>query len=290
MDKMRKKISVIGGDLRQIYAARNLMEQGYDVRMYGFEHTQAEDCFAFCDLSYALVEAECVLLPLPVTRDGSTLSMPLSQQKLTLKELFSKISKNTTVFCGMAEKLPVCYREAVVDYAKDEGFLLKNAYLTAEAALEIAIANTPVSLFGASVLITGYGRIGFFLARMLHFLGAETYVASRNMSHLAKIELEGCIPVSYETLSSVLPKMEIIFNTAPTLIFDDSFICEISKESLFVDLASLPGGIDQEAAKKRGVSVLHALSLPGKVAPVSSGKIVADTILRLLSHKNCNKE
>ncbi len=290
MDKMCKKISVIGGDLRQIYAAKNLMEQGYDVKMYGFGEVSLDGLSEVSDFSQATHGADCVLLPLPVTRDKMTLNMPLCQQKLPLSELFSGISNHTTVFCGMAEKLPDCYRELVVDYAKDESFLLKNAYLTAEAAVEIAIANMPISLYQASVLVTGYGRIGIFLARMLHALGARTYVASRQQAHLVMAELEGHIPIAYSDLFHYLPKMDVIFNTVPAQIFDHHFIGQISKKCLVTDLASLPGGIDRDAAKKRGISVLHALSLPGKVAPGSSGKIVADTIVRLLSQKNCNKE
>ena len=281
-DMMGKKISVIGGDLRQIYAAKYFREQGYTVSVFRFDSPcplELSECFDLAD-------TDCVLLPLPVTRDGVLLNTPLWNCELTLEELFSKIPKETTVFCGMAKKLPVCFQDLVTDYADDEGFLLKNAYLTAEAALELAIARTPISLFGASVLVTGYGRIGCFLAKMLHSLGAVTYVASRSPAHLTKIELEGCIPVSYDTLSDVLPKMDMIFNTVPFVVFTKELLKQVPKESLFVDLASLPGGVDKDAAKLLGVEVNHALSLPGKVAPVSSGKIVADTVIRLLSDKN----
>lgn len=289
---MCQKISVIGGDLRQISAANTFLEQGYDVKVYGFSPAHMKgfsEYLEISDLDGALDGADCVLLPLPVSKDGKMLNTPLWEDCLPLEELFSKIPEKTKVFCGMAGKLPSCYQECVTDYAKEEDFLLKNAYLTAEAAVGIAICETPISLHHASVLITGYGRIGSFLATMLKSLGAITYVAARRDTHFAKMELAGHIPVSYGSLPAILPKMELIFNTVPTLIFDDSFLGEISKESLVVDLASLPGGIDFASAKAQGLKVIHALSLPGKIAPVSSGKIVADTVIRLLS-KNCNKE
>ncbi len=286
---MSQRISVIGGDLRQISAAKRLAEQGYDVKVYGFSSDHLDGFSEFSgssDFSQATEEADCVLLPLPVSKDGAMLNTPLWENCLPLEDLFSKIPKETAVFCGMSGKLPACYRDCVIDYAKEEDFLLKNAYLTAEAAVGIAICETPISFLHASVLITGYGRIGSFLAKMLKNLGAITYVAARRDTHFAKMEAEGHIPVSYESLPAILPKMELIFNTVPTLIFDDSLIGEVSKESLFVDLASLPGGIDFTSAKARGLKVIHALSLPGKIAPVSSGKIVADTVIRLLSKKS----
>lgn len=281
-DIMDQKISVIGGDLRQVYAAKYLREKGATVSVYGFDNTYLTGL----PESFELSDTDCVLLPLPITRDGELLNTPLWEWELSLEELFSKIPKNTAVFCGMAQKLPGCFQQLVTDYADDEGFLLKNAYLTAEAALEIAISKTPVCLFGASVLVTGYGRIGFFLAKMLRSLGAVTYVASRSPAHLTKIELEGCIPVSYDALSDELPKMDMIFNTVPFVVFSEELLKQIPKNCLFVDLASLPGGVDKDVAQKVGLEVIHALSLPGKVAPVSSGKIVADTVIRLLSNKN----
>ena len=287
---MRKNFSVIGGDLRQIWAAKYLMKQGHEVSVYGFDNVHLTDLTDGFDLAETLKSTDCVLLPLPVTRDGVYLNTPLWEHSLSLEEVFCAIPEKATVFCGMSEKLPVQYQEGVVDYAEDEAFLLKNAYLTAEAALGIAITKTPISLLGASVLVTGYGRIGAFLAQMLRQLGAKTYVASRRSFHLAEIELEGYTPVSYDVISNILPQMDMIFNTAPTLVFNENFIQNIPLDCFFVDLASMPGGVDEYAAEKRGLKVIRALSLPGKFAPVYSGKIVADTLIRLLSKKFGNEE
>ena len=45
---------------------------------------------------------------------------------------------------------------------------------------------------------------------------------------------------------------------------------------------STPAGVDFEAAARLGVKAIWALSLPGKVAPVTSGKIIRDTIYHIL--------
>ena len=47
-------------------------------------------------------------------------------------------------------------------------------------------------------------------------------------------------------------------------------------------MASKPGGVDLEAAAQLGVKVVWALSLPGKVAPVTAGRSIKTTIYNIL--------
>ena len=48
-------------------------------------------------------------------------------------------------------------------------------------------------------------------------------------------------------------------------------------------LSYAASGVDFEAASEIGIQVIWALSLPGKTAPVSAGKIVAQTVEELLA-------
>ena len=41
--------------------------------------------------------------------------------------------------------------------------------------------------------------------------------------------------------------------------------------------------MDFEKAKEYGVRVIWALSLPGKIAPITSGAIIKDTIMNIIS-------
>ena len=72
------------------------------------------------------------------------------------------------------------------------------------------------------------------------------------------------------------------------LALDNSFIkgtaerlADLRPGCLVIDLASKPWGVDFEAAVRQGVRAIWALSLPGKVAPVTSGKIIRDTIYNI---------
>ena len=50
-----------------------------------------------------------------------------------------------------------------------------------------------------------------------------------------------------------------------------------------IDLASKPGGVDLDAAARLGKRVVWALSLPGKVAPVTAGRAIQTAIYNILS-------
>ena len=55
----------------------------------------------------------------------------------------------------------------------------------------------------------------------------------------------------------------------------------IKKDTLLIDLASNPGGIDKNEAKDKGLKLIHALGLPGKIAPVSSAKFIKKIIYEI---------
>lgn len=158
-----------------------------------------------------------------------------------------------------------------------------NAVPTAEGAIEIAISETPVTIHGSKCLVLGYGKIGKILTKDLYGMGAITYAAARKYADLAMIEGHGYEPLQMSTLKGRINEFDIIFNTVPALILDDEVLSKVQKDALIIDLASKPGGVDFEAAKKYGLRVIWALSLPGKVAPITSGAIIKDTIMNIIN-------
>ena len=57
---------------------------------------------------------------------------------------------------------------------------------------------------------------------------------------------------------------------------------DLRPDCLIIDLASKPGGVDMAGAAALGVRVVWALSLPGKVAPVSAGRYIMDTVYHIM--------
>jgi len=141
----------------------------------------------------------------------------------------------------------------------------------------------PITLHSSRCLITGYGRIGKVLARMLKGMGAYVCVEARKYADLAMIDSIGCEAVSLGELPLCVGSFDAIFNTVPAMLFDRDLLGRIDRKTLIIDLASKPGGVDFEAAKEMGIRVIWALSLPGKIAPVTSGAIIKDTIMNIMN-------
>ena len=81
----------------------------------------------------------------------------------------------------------------------------------------------------------------------------------------------------------MLPQQEIVFNTIPAPVLTRPLLEQLQPECLIIDLASRPGGVDFEAAGQLGLKTIWALSLPGKVAPITAGGIIRDTVLHMMA-------
>ena len=75
---------------------------------------------------------------------------------------------------------------------------------------------------------------------------------------------------------------DIAFNTIPRLIFDRELLMNTDTNTLIIDLASLPGGVDFDTAEKLGIYAVRALSLPGKCAPKTAGEIIKTTVFDII--------
>ena len=65
------------------------------------------------------------------------------------------------------------------------------------------------------------------------------------------------------------------------MILDKESLQLIKNDTLIIDLASAPGGIDRNAAKELKRKFIWALSLPGKVAPVTSAEFMKETLYNM---------
>lgn len=158
-----------------------------------------------------------------------------------------------------------------IEYLKRQDFKECNGILTAEAAITEAQIHTPISIASSRVLVTGSGCIAFPLACKLKALGAYVTVAARNAAARNKARLMGF--AAYD-ICFMGGEYDIIFNTVPARIFDRHALTGINSNAVIIDLASLPGGVDTNAAQELGISVIAALALPGKHMPETSARII----------------
>ena len=169
----------------------------------------------------------------------------------------------------------------IYDYTKNEGFALRNAYLTAEGALSLAISESEKSLINASVLITGYGRIGKALHRYLSPFTSNITVCARGIPARAEAESKGANTVSFDKLedNSVY---DFIFNTVPHPVFNAKELSSVRGDAMMIDLASFPGGIDKHIARVNSIKLLTARGLPSKYSPQNAGETVAQAVEEMI--------
>ncbi|WP_302779389.1 NAD(P)-dependent oxidoreductase, partial [Anaerotruncus colihominis] len=171
----------------------------------------------------------------------------------------------------------------MIDYLEREELAVKNAVITAEGAVAIAMEELPIALFGSRCLIVGHGRIARALIRILRGMGASVTVAARSYGSLAEIEAEGCRAVRTDALKTSVKAADVVINTVPARMLTEPVLSALKHDALVIDLASRPGGVDLAAAGRLGVKTIWALSLPGKTAPITAGEIILHTIENCLS-------
>lgn len=282
-------ILIAGGDMRQIYAAKELAHQ-YSVYIYGFDNLKAnEENMTFITDLYDLPQKiSCLILPLPVSNDGIFLNVKASGKKIPISSFNNFLRPDGIILGGrfMQSIKDLLNGYEIIDYSKREEFSVLNAVPTAEAAVKIALENTEVGLYNSKILITGFGRIAKVLAKILSGFGAEITIAARKDSDLCWAEIYGYNCTHISDLEKNCQNYNFIFNTVPALIIERNIIESLNPEVLIIDLASKPGGTDFECAKKNNIKAFHSLSLPGIHFPTTAGKIIAQTSLNIIKERS----
>lgn len=241
-------VSVIGGDLRQLTLGRELKKEGYHVFLHGFDkYADDTGLDEEEELDFVLC-SDIVVLPVPVTFDGHTINSPYAASPLSIDDFLDGINPSALLFGGQIKpNLQKALTEKNIkfcDYLTREELAIRNAVPTAEGAIKIAIEETPITLHGSKCLVLGYGRIGKILSRMLQGLGANVWVEARKYADLAMIEGHGYEPVSLGEVKHCIDEFDIIFNTIPALILDETLLKAVKQDALIIDLSSKPGGVE----------------------------------------------
>lgn len=282
MDK-RKKVLIAGGDMRQIYCGERLFGK-YGVYTIGIEKEHFPDVLNLPEADENMSgEFSCAILPVPPPDESGNIFTPLFSGTINTAYVKKLLKSDAVVFTGinsmkMSDYFP---SHRIFSYMDREELAVKNAVPTAEGAVMLALEKLPVTLNGLPVLIAGAGRIGMSLAIILKGFGADITMAVHNSKGAAKAGLLGVKSVYTEKIDG---GYGLVFNTVPSVIFTEDVLAKFSEETLFIDLASRPGGFDFKSAEKMGKRVIWALGIPGKNAPKTAGAAVADTIIEIMEN------
>ena len=212
-------------------------------------------------------DVRAVLLDVPSFAPDGTLRMGG-----TVENLLSQLPPDVTV-CGGNLEHPALDGFRCVDFLKDAQYQAENAYITAECAVEIALSYLPMTLRRCPVLVIGWGRIGKCLGQILHALGADLTVAARKNTDRAICRGLGYAAEDTARMADNLSRYRLIFNTAPQQLLTGEQLRQCHPDCVKIDLASKAGMEDD--------SVIVARGLPGIHMPESSGRLIAETYIRL---------
>ena len=289
-------LAVLGGDKRQISMIRELIGYSYQLRLWGVEGMDSFEDTECADWHDALAGADAVVLPLPATLDGVRIYAPgvPECERVRLDVLFREMEGMLLLGGRLSEELKryaAVYAIECVDYFDFEPLQLKNALATAEGAISIAMKELSVTIADTPMAVIGYGRIGEVLAERLHGLRADVTVFARREEVLTRAELVGLrtVRLTEDALLHIDPRFRVIFNTVPERLFCERVTQVIDKDCLFIDLASAPGGIDHNCAQKLPFRVIWATALPGKYAPMSAGKYIAQAIKSIWENRSASQ-
>ena len=284
--RQQRNFWIVGGDQRQCALARALSEDGHEVHTYALE--QETDLPSAEPGLAGIQEAHCVILPLPAL-DGELVNTPLSDLHLPLSALLDALRPGQLLCGGMLSPAFLAQAESrgltAVDYFAREELAVANSIPSSEGAIQIAMEELPITLHGARVAVIGAGRLGKTLCWQLRGLGAHVTLCARKYADLAWAQVWGCDAAPSDRLGPWLAGFDLVINTVPSLLLGREALGELKPGCLVIDLASKPGGVDFEAAGELGVKVIWALSLPGKVAPVTAGLAIRDTLYNILTEE-----
>lgn len=288
---MNKKIGIIGGDLRIIRLSEILAKDSYIVYTYGTEKYEfASDNIIKCNsLKNIVSNCDNIISGIPFSKDGITINAPFGSSELIIKNVLEEL-KNKVIIAGAVKqeiKDMACKNNIkIIDLMEDEELTILNIIPTVEGAIQTAMENTEITIYNSNCLVLGFGRIGKLLSKNLKDLGANVSCTARKEKDLAWSEVYGYKSIDLSDLDKNLNNYDIIFNTIPSLILDDKKLKLLKgQNTLIIELASSPGGIDFKKAEEYNIKVIKALGLPGKVAPLTAARYIKDTLEKILDKK-----
>ncbi len=212
---------------------------------HGFKYTEdTENC-------------DFVLLPVPVK-----------------KEMIDSV-KGKIVFYGKGD-----YKNGF-DYMKNETYVQKNAFLTAEGAVACLEQNTDYSLTGSKILLIGYGRIAKALHKILCSYGSNITICSRSSLSAAEVQFNGAKHISFSELKNPAD-YDIVINTVPHIVLTKDELAAQKKGVLILDLASFPGGVDTLVANSLKIKLINGRGMPSKYTQKTAGEIIAEAVMNMI--------
>ena len=267
-------IAVLGGDDREQEIARLAATTGASVTAFGFPWPgegikgvrlaeSAEDCIRDADFCF---------MPIPgISNEGFLFA---DEKIRPREELLSLMKSKGHIILGKADDGLMASAKAlgigIHEYEHDNELMLLRAPAIVEAALRIMIENTRYTIHNAQICVVGMGNVGSVLTRTLVGLGAHVTVAARNPVQRALAYTLGAKSITLDLLGETVKTFDIVMSSVPAPVVDKTIIDQFAPNTLVMDLAAPPGGVDLPYAETQGHRAIWARAL-GRRAPITVG-------------------
>ena len=229
----------------------------------------------------------CFIFPTPVSK----LNRYPKIEDMLKHELITETNNDKTVIGGaFTDKWTQYFQQHEImyfDLMKEETVVQKNAYITAEATVAEILKYSDYSICGQKIIVCGYGRCGKCVADLLAVMGAKVTVLARSTKARRAARCDGHEAVDFSYGPEEVYGAHTIVNTVPAQVIREPMIQEMHRDTVIIDIASRPGGVDLVAAKRQEIKVVAALGLPGLYTTKSSAKVFADAIIDQMQLQQC---
>lgn len=279
MDYPHYDFAVLGGDMRQVFLVEELSHHQTRICHFGLpalpneaKCSDASVVHAADSLKEACLHSGCIVCPMPFIR----------KQAFETSALLELLHSGQFLFAG---GIPADFRKdaenkgvRVFDYLENETLAVQNSIAAAEGAVCEAITRSPYNLHKSQCAVLGFGRCGRTLVSCLKGMSAGVCVCTDAPSEFARASVAADNCIRLKNLPDYAGQFDFVFNTIPAQVVTSDILRRMKRTALIIDIASIPGGVDFDAADRLGIMAAHCLSLPGKYAPGSSAKYLRNFI------------
>lgn len=258
------------------------MDKENFVSSFANENMKLENIEKYNTLEEALNKNDMIVTGVPISKDKKYIVANYTNLKIKLD--FLQNLKNKILISGMIpdkyEKILKENKNYVIDLLKNEDYIIFNAKITVEGIIKYLIENTKTSLFNSKILVLGYGRIGKILCNVLKSFTENIYCVTYSKEETEIARANTINVILEEDLEKFLKNFEIIINTVPKIILDSKKLNMLYKEAFVLDVASKPGGIDQDFAQKNKINYMWKLGIPSEISPIECAQKIQNEIYK----------
>lgn len=273
---------ILGGDKRYLEIINDFVKKGYGVDIVGYkDKIDGTKKIEYNEIN--INKYDLILLPVNGVSNNFVIK---AQEEFQIDiNFFDNVKKDCLIFSGINSK---CLNEMisrsklnVTFLMSDKNVIKENAISTVEGIISDIIVNTDITINNSKIMVIGYGNIGSYLVDILKGLNAEVYASiidEKDKQTLNKKQIKHVFSSNENEMQKILPSMDIIINTVPSLVLNDNYINYIKKSCYVLDISSYPHGIDQKYLNEQNIKNKIYLGIPSIVAPKTAGKTLLKKI------------